>query len=257
MNCPKCNGATIFPDGPRGETVCSRCGLVVDRAVTSQSYSQWAPEWFSSWSEGDSETLREWLTVLRTISCQLNLPNFPYREEAARTIRLKSAILFRSQRFGKNKREAVAALICVILKKYNRMRSLKDICQSLALDYRLVNKYAWAMNEITKTDQPLSLRGSTAVDYLRAYAYKLTHDLELIHAAENLLKNIQRRIGGNPISLAAGAFYHICKERAIKVSKDEIGKAFHISGRTVYSNERRITKLTARKEPAPFKTIAA
>ena len=52
-------------------------------------------------------------------------------------------------------------------------------------------------------------------------------------------------MGGNPVSLAAGAFYHICKKRKIKVSKDEIGRAFHISGRTVYSNERRIRKQMA------------
>lgn len=257
MNCPKCNGITIFPEGPKGEVVCSRCGLVIGRAVISQSYAQWAPRWYSSWDEGDNETLREWLTVLRTISCQLNLPNFPYREEAARTIRLKSAILFRSQRFGKNKREAVAALICVILKKYNRMRSLKDICESLALDYRLVNKYAWAMNEITKTGQPQPTRGNSSINYLRSYGYKLTHDLELIHAAERLLTQVHKRIGGNPISLAAGAFYHTCKEKAIKISKDEIGKAFHISGRTVYSNERRISKLIARKDTATPKIIAA
>jgi len=256
VSCPKCDGTTIFPDGPKGEVVCSRCGLVIGRAIISQSYTQWAPEWFSSWNEGDSETLREWLTVLRTISCQLNLPNFPYREEAARTIRLKSDILFRSQRFGKNKREAVAAIICVILKKYNKMRSLKDICQSLALDHRVVNKYAWAMHEITKTHQPFRLQGKSSIDYLRTYGWKLTHDLELIRAAEILLTNIHKKTGGNPISLAAGALYHVCKDRTLKVSKDTIGEAFHISGRTVYSNERRISRLVANKGPASLKIIA-
>jgi DNA-binding CsgD family transcriptional regulator len=47
--------------------------------------------------------------------------------------------------------------------------------------------------------------------------------------------------------LAAGAFYFICKSRKIKMSKDEIGEAFHISGRTVYSNERRISELMSAK----------
>jgi hypothetical protein len=95
------------------------------------------------------------------------------------------------------------------------------------------------------------------VDYSETYGYQLAPGLELVGTTEKLLTNIHKRISGNPISLAAGALYHICKEKAIKISKDEIGKAFHISGRTVYSNERRISKLIARKEKATLKMIAA
>ncbi len=51
--------------------------------------------------------------------------------------------------------------------------------------------------------------------------------------------------------MAAGAFYFICKSRKIKISKDEIGDAFHISGRTVYSNERRINGLMSTKSFTP------
>jgi len=68
-----------------------------------------------------------------------------------------------------------------------------------------------------------------------------------MQAAEQLLTSIRKEISGNPISLAAGAFYFVCKSRKMKVSKDEIGEAFHISGRTVYSNERRISRLMSTK----------
>lgn len=167
-------------------------------------------------------------------------PSFPYREEAARIIRLKSVELFRSQRFGKNKREAVTALIYIVLKKYNKMRALKDVCQTLSLDYNLVNKHVWAMYEITDTRQPILVQESPSIHYLRTFAWNLTSDSHVIHAAETLLRKIHRGLGGNPISLAAGALYHVCKTKAPNVSKDEIGKAFKISSRTVYNGERKI-----------------
>jgi transcription initiation factor TFIIIB Brf1 subunit/transcription initiation factor TFIIB len=250
LNCPECHGTIVSPKGTKGELVCKNCGLVINPPSTTPSFTKWAPRWFSNWKEEDSETLREWLTTLRTVSCQLNIPNFPYREEAARTIRLNSEKLFRSQRFGKNKREAVAALVHLVLKEYNKMRPLKEISQKLSLDHRLVTKYAWTMHKTVKFNRTPSNKDNlrkSAKDYLRKYAWKLTADVKLIQQTENMLKTIRKQIGGNPISLAAGAFYFICKNRNIKVSKDKIGEAFHISGRTVYSNERRISKLISEK----------
>jgi len=87
----------------------------------------------------------------------------------------------------------------------------------------------------------------SAKDYLRKYGWKLTYNAELIQTAEQLLTSIRKEMSGNPISLAAGALYFVCKSRKMKMSKDEIGKAFHISGRTVYSNERRISRLMSTK----------
>ncbi len=242
MSCAQCHGPLVFPDGLRGEIVCKKCGLVISRGQNSQGFTKWVPEWFSNWNESDSDTLREWLTTLRTVSCQLNLPNFPYREETALVIKRKSDVLFRSQRFGKNKREAVAALVHLVLRKYNEIRPLKEICETLSLDNRLVTKYAWAMRKMTGFHSTFSPK-----DYLRKYGWKLTSNVELIQKAEQLLTSIRKEIGGNPVSLAAGAFYFVCKSRKMKMSKDEIGEAFHISGRTVYSNERRISRLVSTK----------
>jgi len=242
MNCPECQGPLISPSGPQGETVCQKCGLVIQKIKTTQNFADWTPEWFSNWDEDDSDTLRQWLTTLRTISCQLNLPSFPYREEAARIIRTKSNQLFRSQRFGKNKREAIAALIHLILKQYNEMRPLKEISQTLNLDPRLVYKYAWTMKTILNLNNNF-----TPKDYLKKYGPKLTTDTAHIQAAENILTTIHKKISGNPASIAAGALYLACKDNRTKISKDEIGKAFHISGRTVYSSKRRITKIIQSK----------
>jgi len=248
MQCPECQGPLISPSGQQGETVCQKCGLVVQRIRTSQTFAQWAPEWFSNWDQDDSDTLREWLTTLRTISCQLNLPNFPYREEAARIIRTKSSQLFRSQRFGKNKREAVAALMHLILKEYNEMRPLKEICETLNLDHHLVYKYAWTMRTIINLNNNFTPR-----DYLKKYGAKLIPDPTHLQAAEQILTSIQKKISGNPASIAAGALYLVCRNNGTKIGKDEIGRAFHISGRTVYSSQRRICRLIESKgfKPTP------
>jgi hypothetical protein len=73
------------------------------------------------------------------------------------------------------------------------------------------------------------------------------HTLFILKKAEQLLTSIQKEISGNPVSLAAGAFYFVCKSRKMKMPKDEIGEAFNISGRTVYSNEHRISELMSTK----------
>ena len=149
MNCPKCSGEAVSPEGLSGEKVCSICGLVLNGESLAKGieFTQYNPEWFSNWSEQDSETLREWLTTLRTVSCQLNVPAFPYREEAARTIRKGNRLLFQSQKFGKNKRATIAALVHLILREYGKDRPLKDIAQQLSLDTRLVTTQAWILKK--------------------------------------------------------------------------------------------------------------
>jgi len=249
LSCPQCHGALVYPDGLNGEIVCRACGLVINRARVSQGFKEWTPKWFYNWSEKDSETLREWLSVLRTVSCRLNLADFPYREETARMIRSKSNMLFRSQRFGKNKTEAVAALVHLILKKYDEVRPLKEICDSLSLDKRLVMKYAWTMRKMIGFRPTVSAR-----EYLWKYAWNVTPDTELIKTADQLLTRLKMKMSGNPLTLAAGALYYVCRSRKLKVSKDEIGEAFHISNRTVYSNERRISRLISAQDKLQLET---
>ena len=233
----------MYPEGLSGEKICSKCGLVIDETPEVKSYTQWTPEWFSNWNEQDSETLKEWLTILRTISCQLNLPNYPYREEAAHTIRKQNHALFKSQKLSKNKRATVAALMHLILKEYDKMRPIKEISKDLCLDHKAVMKQAWILNKTLKAKQERTrIPRNTAVDYLHEYAGKITTDKELILNAETILLKI-RRSGGNPLGLAAGAFYYVCKKHK-KISKEEIGAIFGISARTVYSNETKIRKLT-------------
>ena len=249
MGCPSCKGRVISPEGQNGEKVCSTCGLVLSKTpiAKEQSFTQWNPEWHSNWHESDSETLKEWLTTLRTMSCQLNLPSFPYREEAARRIRKENHILFQSQKFGKNKRATVAALLHLVLRHYDKNRPIKDICKQLSLDSKLVMKQSWALNKTVIDNQRkfIDIPRKTSTDYLFEYGGKITNDTTLLVEAEETLMKI-RRTGGNPIALASGALYHVCKNRKIKVSKDQIGETFKISHRTVYTNEARIRTLLQR-----------
>jgi transcription initiation factor TFIIIB Brf1 subunit/transcription initiation factor TFIIB len=246
--CRECNGTIIHPEGLGGEEICSSCGLVLDNAQTFKSYAQWVPEWYSSWSEHDSETLKEWLTTLRSVSCQLNIPNFPYREEAARTIKSQNHSIFKSKKLSKNKRATVAALMHLVLREYDKTRPLKEISKELSLDNREVMKQAWLLKKTLKTKKESMIPRKSALDYLHKCAGRITQNKELIIEAENsLLKT--RRSGGNPIGLAAGAFYTACKKKKTKISKEIIGKTFHISERTVYINEVKIRKLTATTQP--------
>ena len=244
MKCQICDSTIIYPEGLTGERICSNCGLVIGEPPALKEYSQWTPEWYSNWNEKDSETLKEWLTILRSVSCQLNIPNYPYREEAARTIRKQNHLLFKSQKLSKNKRATIAALIHLTLKEYDKMRAVKDISKELSLDHRTVMKQASLLNKtLSSKNQPLRIPRKTAIDYLHEYATKTTENRQLIANAENMLLKIIKS-GGNPVGLAAGAFYSTCKKSKAKISKERIGEAFHISERTVYANEARIRKLT-------------
>ncbi len=246
MYCPKCEGTILFPEGLGGEKVCSRCGLVIDETPIAQTFSQWAPEWYSNWNEEDSETLKEWLTYLRSVSCQLSLPNFPYREEAARTIRIKNRVLFRSQKLSKNKRVTVAALVYLVLKEYDKLRPIKEISEELSLDAQTVKKHVWLLNKTLQSTEkePMRIQRKTAMNYLHEYARKLTSDRQLIQYAENTVIKV-KRAGGNPVGVAAGALYCASKIKRASISKEEIGKTFRISERTVYTNEVRIRRLLA------------
>jgi len=250
MNHHKCDGTIVYPEGLDGEKICSQCGLVIEEIPTFKSYTQWTPEWNSNWNEQDSEALKEWLTILRSVSCQLNIPNFPYREEAARTIRTQSHLLSQSQKLSKNKRATVAALIHLTLKEYDKMRPIREISKELSLDNRAVMKQAWLLNKkLNSTKASLKISRKTASDYLFEYAGKITEDKELIVNAENTLMKIKRS-GGNPIGLAAGAFYNACKKKKNKISKEKIGETFRISERTVYTNEAKIRRLMATTKAA-------
>jgi transcription initiation factor TFIIIB Brf1 subunit/transcription initiation factor TFIIB len=247
LKCPKCYGAIVYPEGLNGEKICTQCGLVIDETPAIKSFTKWSPEWHSNWNEQDSETLKDWLTTLRVVSCQLNLPNFPYREEAAYTIRTQNRLLFKSQKLSKNKRVTVAALMHLVLKEYDKMRSIKGIAKDLGLDSSLVMKHAWILNKTLKTEQEhLKIQRKTAVDYLRENATKMSVNKELFLNAESTL--LETKVsGGNPIGLAAGALYYVCKKKT-NISKEKIGAVFGISARTVYSNEVKIRKLIANKK---------
>jgi transcription initiation factor TFIIIB Brf1 subunit/transcription initiation factor TFIIB len=255
MNCQNCGGSIVHPEGLEGEKICSRCGLVIEHTPTVKSYCQWTPEWYSNYSQQDSETVKEWLTTLRAVSCQLNIPNFPYREEAARTIRTQTKLLTKSQTLSKNKRTTVAAIMHLVLKEYNKSRPIKDICRELGLDSRVVMKQTWLLNKtLSAKKTTIKISRKTAMNYLREFAGDLTEDRDLLLDAEKTLIQI-RRAGGNPVGLAAGAFYYACKKKKNKISKEKIGEAFRISERTVYTNEARIRKLEAKTVMTPVVMI--
>jgi len=245
LNCQICDSTVVYPEGLGGEIICKKCGLVIDQTPTFKSFAHWTPEWYSNWSEKDSETLKDWLTTLRSVSCQLSIPNFPYREEAAKTIRQQKHIIFKSQKLSKNKRTTVAALMHLILKEYDKRRSIKEISSELSLDTKLVSKYAWILNKALNKEKPsLKIQRKTALNYLHENAGKITNNRETILKTETILKRV-RKSGGNPKGLAAGALYNVCKGNKTKISKERIGEIFQISERTVYTNEARIRKLLA------------
>ncbi len=243
MNCPACSSDTTTPEGAPGERVCTKCGLVIDNPPIVRGYTHWNPEWKSNWTEKDPETLKEWLTVLRTVSCQLGIPDFPYREEAARTIRKSKHLLSQSQKFVKNKRATVAALMHLILREYNKVRPIKSIAEQLALDSTTVMKQAWALSDTIKTTHSIiQIQRKTARDYLLENGGKMQINRQILLAAQETLNAIQKK-GGNPIATASGALYYACKANKARVPKDQIAKTFGVSPRTVDTNERNIRRI--------------
>ena len=126
------------------------------------------------------------------------------------------------------------------LREYDKIRSLKEISKELSLDTRIVLKQNWLLNKTLNTQsEPLKNQRKTPIDFLHESAGKLAENRQLIQSAEAVILKIEKS-GGNPIGLAAGAFYNVCKKNRAKISKEEIGQSFHISERTVYDNEARI-----------------
>jgi transcription initiation factor TFIIIB Brf1 subunit/transcription initiation factor TFIIB len=251
LNCQKCDGAVVYPEGLGGEKICNKCGLVIEETPIVKNFTQWTPEWYSNWNQQDSETLKDWLTTLRAVSCQLNVPNFPFREEAARTIRIQNNCLSKSQKLSKNKRATVAALMHLVLKEYDKERPIKEISKELSLDKKLVLKHAWILNKtLNQEKNQIIIQRKTSTDYLHEKGRKIALDKEIFSEAEKTLVHIKGS-GGNPIGVAAGALYFACK-RKTKISKEEIGKVFGISERTVYANEARIRILMASRAREKF-----
>jgi transcription initiation factor TFIIIB Brf1 subunit/transcription initiation factor TFIIB len=242
MQCPKCSGAAVFPEGLRGEKVCTKCGLVIERNSGARHFSPWSPEWPSNYDEADSATLKEWLTSLRLASCQLNIPSFPYREEAARVIRKEQRLFFQRQRFAKNKKATVAALMHLILREYGKERSIKEISQQLQLDSKLVMRQTWTLNKEIKTKkQLLRTHRKSSKDYIYEYGGKITCNSQLLNAARETLAKIPKK-GGNPLAVSAGAFYYACKSEKARITKKVIGNIFGVSDRTVDMSERIIRR---------------
>jgi transcription initiation factor TFIIIB Brf1 subunit/transcription initiation factor TFIIB len=242
LKCPICSGTAVSPDGIKGEKVCDTCGLVIDNIPNVRGFKHWNLEWHSTWSPEEPQTLKEWLTTIRTVACQLKIPRFPFQEEAALKIRKAKQTFYRSQKFAKNKRETIAALLHLVLNEYNKIRPIDEICKELNLDTKSVLKQLWLLKTINNNKELLKLRRKTSRDYLLQIANKVTNNAEILSLAEGTLEKIGNK-GGNPISLAAGALYYASKKIANPLSKDQISKAFHISSRTVDTNERRIRKL--------------
>lgn len=245
FKCPLCKGVPISPEGIKGEKVCTTCGLVMGHTYHVPMFTRWTPEWYSNWSSEDSESLKEWLTTLRTVSCQLRIPRFPYQEEAAIKIRKEQAFLLKSQRFAKNKRASIVALLHLVLKEYNKIRPIKQMCQELNMNSKLVLKQLWIIKTTNTKKNLIKIHRRTPKDYLTKYATQITNQNETLVYAKEILGKIHL-LGGNPISIAAGALYYSCKKTKSLISKDQIGDVFHISPRTVDTNERRIRNTMAK-----------
>ena len=239
VKCPVCNGIPACPDGPKGEKVCTTCGLVLDQTKSFPSFVQWNPEWHSNWKTEDPEPLKEWLTTLRTVSCQLRIPRFPFQEEVAIKIRKEKNLFLKSQRFAKKKRITIVALLHLILKEYNKNRPIKQMCEELNIDQKTVLKQAWILKKINIKKKLIKTQRKRSKDYLIEYGHQVTQKKETIILAKRILNVLQKR-GGNPISVAAGALYYSSKITKNRISKSQIGKVFHISPRTVDTNERKI-----------------
>jgi transcription initiation factor TFIIIB Brf1 subunit/transcription initiation factor TFIIB len=242
LKCLVCRSIKISPDGPNGEKVCYKCGLVTDNNYIVPMYSKWTPEWYSNWTQNESETLKEWLITLKTVSCQLQIPRFPFQEEAAIKIRKEKKLFSESKCLSKHKRATIIALMHLVLKQYNKIRPIKKMCQELKIDEKKVLKQLWKLKAINNKKQIININRKTSKNYLLTYGTQITKKKETLFVAKRIVTAVQN-LGGNPISTAAGALYYASKKTKNPISKYLIGNIFSISPRTVYANEQRIRKL--------------
>ena len=207
-----------------------------------QKFNRWTMEWHSNWSPEEPESLKEWLTTLRTVSCQLRIPRFPYQEEAAIKIRKHKSLFLKSQRFAKNKRATIVALIHLVIKEYDKIRPIKQMCQELNMENKIVQKQLWMLKTINTKKGLIKIQRKTPKDYLHEYADQITNKTETLAIAKKVIIKIQK-LGGNPISIAAGSLYYASKTTKNQISKNRIEQVFQISPRTVDTNERKIRNL--------------
>jgi transcription initiation factor TFIIIB Brf1 subunit/transcription initiation factor TFIIB len=99
-----------------------------------------------------------------------------------------------------------------------------------------------------KEEKPIKIQRKTSANYLYENSRKLVNDRQLIEFAEATVSRV-KRAGGNPVGVAAGALYFAAKTKRAKLSKEDIGRVFNISARTVYSNEMRIRQLLSEVKP--------
>ena len=157
-------------------------------------------------------------------------------------IRKKKSLFLKSQRFAKNKRATIVALMHLVLKEYEKIRSIKQMCQELKIEIKVVQKQLWILKTINNNRGLIKIKRKTSKDYLLEHAHQITNKKETLAFAKKVVTRIQK-LGGNPISIAAGSLYYASKTTKNPISKNRIGKVFQISPRTVDTNERKIRNL--------------
>ena len=159
------------------------------------------------------------------IFLQLKIPRFPYQEEAAITIRKEKTTFSKSQRFAKNKRETMVALMHLVLREYGKIRPVKQMCQELNVDVKLVMKQVWMLKAINANKCLINIQRITSKDYLVEYATQITSKKETLAFANSIVLNVHK-LGGNPISIAAGALFYACKISKTPIQKTKSGRSF-------------------------------
>ena len=97
----------------------------------------------------------------------------------------------------------------------------------------------WILKEINIKKRLIKTQRKRSKDYLNEYGHQVTQKKETIILAKRILNVLQKR-GKNPISVAARALYYSSEITKSRSSKSQIEKIFHISPRTVDTNERKI-----------------